>query len=39
MLSITPSLWFDNDLDQAAEFYTSVFPELEDRGNEPLHGR
>ena len=26
MPSITRSLWFDNDLEQAAEFYTSVFP-------------
>jgi predicted 3-demethylubiquinone-9 3-methyltransferase (glyoxalase superfamily) len=26
MPSITPSLWFDDDLEQAAEFYTSVFP-------------
>ena len=26
MPSITPSLWFDNDLEQAAQFYTSVFP-------------
>jgi predicted 3-demethylubiquinone-9 3-methyltransferase (glyoxalase superfamily) len=26
MPSITPSLWFDNDLEEAAEFYTSVFP-------------
>lgn len=26
MPPITPSLWFDNDLEQAAEFYTSVFP-------------
>jgi predicted 3-demethylubiquinone-9 3-methyltransferase (glyoxalase superfamily) len=26
MPSITPSLWFDNDLEQAAKFYTSVFP-------------
>ncbi len=26
MPSITPSLWFDNDLGEAAEFYTSVFP-------------
>jgi predicted 3-demethylubiquinone-9 3-methyltransferase (glyoxalase superfamily) len=24
--SITPSLWFDHDLEQAATFYTSVFP-------------
>ncbi len=26
MASITPSLWFDHDLEEAAEFYTSVFP-------------
>jgi predicted 3-demethylubiquinone-9 3-methyltransferase (glyoxalase superfamily) len=26
MPSITPSLWFDNNLDEAAHFYTSVFP-------------
>ena len=26
MPAITPSLWFDNDLEQAAEFYTSIFP-------------
>jgi predicted 3-demethylubiquinone-9 3-methyltransferase (glyoxalase superfamily) len=26
MPSITPSLWFDDDLEEAAEFYTSVFP-------------
>ena len=26
MPSITPSLWFDNDLEEAAEFYTTVFP-------------
>ncbi len=25
MASITPSLWFDNDLEEAAEFYISVF--------------
>jgi predicted 3-demethylubiquinone-9 3-methyltransferase (glyoxalase superfamily) len=25
MPSITPSLWFDNDLEEAAEFYTAVF--------------
>jgi predicted 3-demethylubiquinone-9 3-methyltransferase (glyoxalase superfamily) len=25
-MTITPSLWFDNDLEEAAEFYTSVFP-------------
>ncbi|SRX94008.1 3-demethylubiquinone-9 3-methyltransferase [Pelagibacterium halotolerans B2] [Mycobacterium shimoidei] len=26
MPPITPSLWFDNNLEEAAEFYTSVFP-------------
>lgn len=26
MPTITPSLWFDNDLQEAIEFYTSVFP-------------
>ena len=26
MPPITPSLWFDGDLEKAAEFYTSVFP-------------
>ncbi|MCW2514280.1 MAG: 3-demethylubiquinone-9 3-methyltransferase [Mycobacterium sp.] len=26
MPSITPSLWFDDDLEEAAEFYVSVFP-------------
>jgi predicted 3-demethylubiquinone-9 3-methyltransferase (glyoxalase superfamily) len=27
MRAITPFLWFDDDLEQAVEFYTSVFPE------------
>ena len=26
MPSITPSLWFDHELEEAAAFYTSVFP-------------
>lgn len=26
MPTITPSLWFDDDLEEAAEFYISVFP-------------
>lgn len=26
MPAITPSLWFDNNLEEAATFYTSVFP-------------
>jgi predicted 3-demethylubiquinone-9 3-methyltransferase (glyoxalase superfamily) len=26
MPAITPSLWFDNNLEEAVEFYTTVFP-------------
>jgi len=26
MPSITPSLWFDNNLEEAAQFYTAIFP-------------
>lgn len=26
MPAITPSLWFDDDLEEAARFYTSIFP-------------
>jgi predicted 3-demethylubiquinone-9 3-methyltransferase (glyoxalase superfamily) len=26
MPSITPSLWFDHNMEEAADFYTSVFP-------------
>ena len=26
MPSITPSLWFDHNLEDAAQFYTSIFP-------------
>ncbi|MGV0660611.1 VOC family protein, partial [Mycolicibacterium pulveris] len=26
MPTITPSLWFDNNLEEAARFYVSVFP-------------
>jgi predicted 3-demethylubiquinone-9 3-methyltransferase (glyoxalase superfamily) len=26
MPTITPSLWFDNNLEEAAKFYTSIFP-------------
>ena len=26
MPSITPSLWFDNNLEEAAKYYTSIFP-------------
>ena len=28
-MSITPCLWFDADLEQAVDFYTSVFPDSE----------
>ena len=24
--SISPCLWFDHELEEAAEFYTSIFP-------------
>jgi predicted 3-demethylubiquinone-9 3-methyltransferase (glyoxalase superfamily) len=45
MPSITPSLWFDNDLEEAANFYTSVFPNSKIEGmnrytaDEPLARR
>ena len=26
MPKITPNLWFDTEAEEAAEFYTSVFP-------------
>ena len=26
MTSISPCLWFDDELEEAAEFYTSIFP-------------
>lgn len=29
MPTISPCLWFDDDLEQAVEFYTSVFPDAE----------
>ncbi len=29
MSSITPCLWFDDDLGEAVDFYTSVFPDAE----------
>ncbi len=32
MPSITPSLWFDHNLEEAAEFYTSVFPNSQIEG-------
>ena len=28
MQKITPHLWFDKEAREAAEFYTSLFPEL-----------
>ena len=32
MPSITPSLWFDHNLEEAARFYTSVFPNSQIEG-------
>ena len=29
MTTLSPCLWFDDDLEQAVEFYTSVFPDSE----------
>jgi predicted 3-demethylubiquinone-9 3-methyltransferase (glyoxalase superfamily) len=29
MQKITPCLWFDNQLEDAISFYSSVFPDLE----------
>lgn len=31
-MKITPCLWFDNNLEQAAQFYTSVFPNSQIEG-------
>lgn len=28
MLTTTPSLWFDNDLEEAMRFYAGIFGEL-----------
>lgn len=39
MPSITPSLWSDHNLEEAATFYTSVFGELADRGCQPGYRR
>ncbi len=30
MQKITPCLWFDNQAEEAVQFYTSIFQELED---------
>jgi predicted 3-demethylubiquinone-9 3-methyltransferase (glyoxalase superfamily) len=32
MPSITPSLWFDHNLEEAAKFYTTVFPNSQIEG-------
>jgi predicted 3-demethylubiquinone-9 3-methyltransferase (glyoxalase superfamily) len=34
MPSITPSLWFDNNLEEAAAFYTAIFPDSSIEGFE-----
>jgi predicted 3-demethylubiquinone-9 3-methyltransferase (glyoxalase superfamily) len=36
MPTITPFLWFDNDLEQAIEFYGSVFGDAKVRGEQRL---
>lgn len=38
MPSITPSLWFDNNLEEAAKFYTSVFPNSSIEQLNPVSG-
>ncbi len=37
MPSITPSLWFDNNLEEAAQFYTSIFPNSTIETLRPIH--
>ena len=37
MPTITPCLWFDDDLEQAVAFYTSVFPDSEVHHVSRLH--
>lgn len=36
--SITPFLWFDGDLKEAAEFYVSLFPDSRIEGMSPMGG-
>ncbi len=36
MKPMTPCLWFDDQAEEAAKFYTSIFPELQDRPHHPL---
>jgi predicted 3-demethylubiquinone-9 3-methyltransferase (glyoxalase superfamily) len=36
MPTITPSLWFDNDLEQAIEFYSSVFGDAKVSGEQRM---
>ena len=37
MKAITPFLWFDDDLDEAIDFYTSVFPDGKVHGTTRMH--
>ena len=34
MTSITPFLWFDNNVQEAVAYYKSVFPECQDRNRQ-----
>ncbi len=36
MPKITPFLWFDNNAEEAARFYTSVFQEIKNGRSTPL---
>ena len=39
MQRITPFLWFDNQAEEAANFYVSVFKNSKVNGNDALHRR
>src|SRR5688572_6051313 len=36
--SITPFLWFDNNFEEAAKFYTTLFPNSRVTGRNPMGG-
>ncbi len=39
MNKITPFLWFNDNAEDAAEFYLSVFPDSEEAGGAPFERR